>query len=320
MSERHLIHVAAGAIADADGRILIARRPDGVHQGGLWEFPGGKLMPGETPRQALDRELAEELDIRVTAARPLICIRHDYGDRRVLLDVHRVTAYEGVPEGREGQPLDWVLPQDMQPDLFPAADRPIITALRLPSRYLITGADPHDRDGFLARLDASLAQGIELVQLRAHELNDQAYAALAEASIVLCRAAGVPLILNRSPAIAAGLDADGVHVPAAQLRRLGERPLLADRLVGASCHDAGELALAAALDFDYALLSPVAVTASHPGALPLGWAGFARLVASAVLPVYALGGLGPGDLELAFAHGAQGVAGISGFWPAQPRA
>jgi len=318
MPGQRLIHVAAGAITDAAGRILIAKRPDGAHQGGLWEFPGGKLLPGETPRQGLDRELAEELGIRVTAARPLISVQHDYGDRRVLLDVHLVTAYEGAPEGREGQPLDWLAPAAMDPARFPAADRSIITALRLPSRYLITGADPHETGAFLARLDKALSEGIGLVQLRAHGLDDGAYATLAETALALCRRAGARLILNRTAAVAAALDADGLHVPAPLLRRLTERPLPAGRLVGASCHDAEELARAAALGLDYAFLSPVAATASHPDARPLGWGGFAKLVTPATLPVYALGGLGVEDLRTAFEHGAQGIAGISGFWPEAP--
>jgi len=128
----HLIHVMAGALEDRHGRILIARRPEGAHQGGLWEFPGGKLEPGETPQRGLERELAEELGIRVLASQPLIRVLHDYGDRRVLLDVRRVTSFAGVPVGREGQPLAWRHPEDMDPGDFPAADRPIITALRSP--------------------------------------------------------------------------------------------------------------------------------------------------------------------------------------------
>jgi 8-oxo-dGTP diphosphatase len=207
----------------------------------------------------------------------------------------------------------------MDPARFPAADRPIITALRLPARYLITGPDPNDRHDFLTRLGQALAQGLRVVQLRAHELDDSAYLSLAEAALALCRRAGARLLLNRAPEVAARLEGAGVHVPAHELAGLRVRPLPPDRLVGASCHDAGELARAAALGLDYALLSPVAATASHPGSRPLGWARFAELVAPATLPVYALGGLGPADLSLAFAHGAQGVAGISGFWPRVPR-
>ena len=107
----------------------------------------------------------------------------------------------------------------------------------------------------------------------------------------------------------------GLHLSARALAALGERPGLADDLVGASCHDAEELARAAALGLDYALLSPVRATASHPGLPPLGWTRFAELVDPAPLPIFALGGLAPADLSDAFRHGAQGIACIRGLWP-----
>jgi 8-oxo-dGTP diphosphatase len=310
----NFIHVMAGALEDTSGRILIARRSVGAHQGGLWEFPGGKLEPGETPRQGLERELAEELGIRLLKSRPLIRIHHDYGDRRVLLDVHRVTAYAGTPVGQEGQPLDWRHPVDMDPADFPAADRPIITALRLPSLYLITGADPLAPPAFLSRLARALDAGVGLVQLRAHGLVDADYARLAEAVFALCESRGARLLLNRHPSGVRGLAAHGLHLASHHLLALRERP--SDwALVGASCHGLEELAQATALGLDYALLSPVMPTASHPGVPCLGWEGFAALVELAQLPVYALGGLGTGDLARAIDHGGQGVAAIRGLWP-----
>jgi 8-oxo-dGTP diphosphatase len=313
-----LIHVAAGAIADAEGRILLARRSDKVHQGGLWELPGGKLEPGETPERGLIRELSEELGIEVTASRPLIRIRHDYGDRRILLDVHRVLGYHGRPAGREGQPLSWLHPDAMDLDQLPAADRPVITALRLPERYLITGDAPKDPDRFLQRLARALDNGLRLVQLRLHDRSDAAYAELAGRTHRLCREAGARLILNRAASIAAALPCDGVHLTSFALRALDRRPQGPWDLVGASCHNADELALASSLGLDYALLSPVKRTRSHPNRPPLGWERFRSLVDQATLPVYALGGLGPGDLDRAIGHGAQGIAAISAFWPAEP--
>ena len=314
-AQRRLVHVAVGALRDLHGRILVARRPDGVHQGGLWEFPGGKVEPGEDVRAALKRELREELGIEVRAARPLIRIHHDYGDRHVLLDVHFVTGYDGVPDGLEGQPLRWLAPQAMDPAEFPAADRPIIDALRLPEALLITGAEPGDAPAFLARLQAALARGVRLVQLRAHGLDDAAYAALAVSALALCRDAGARLVLNRDAALAERIGADGIHVRGATLRRLEARPALA--LVGASCHDADDLVRAAALGLDYAVLGPVLPTASHPGAVPLGWPRFAALADRAGLPVYALGGMQPSHLAESFAHGAQGIAAIRGLWAAE---
>jgi 8-oxo-dGTP diphosphatase len=310
-----LVHVAAGALRDAVGRILIARRPDNSHQGGLWEFPGGKLEPGESVEAALARELREELGIQVQRARPLIRVHHNYVDRRILLDVYLITDYSGTPEGLEGQPLRWLDPKEMRPELFPAADKPIIRALQLPEHYLITGPDPRDEASFLHRLDASLRAGVRIVQLRAHELEDRQYRALAAHVRSLCTAAGARLVLNRDAAVASGLGADGLHLRAEVLCRIGERPP-GFTLVGASCHGREELRRAERLGLDYALLSPVRVTATHPEVAPLGWDGFAELAEHSAVPVYALGGMTVEQTELSFSRGAQGIAAIRGLWRA----
>ena len=312
---RKQIHVMAGALQDDQGRVLVTRRPDHAHQGGLWEFPGGKLEPGETPEQGLARELDEELGILVYTSRPLIRVHHDYGDRHILLDVRRIGAHAGVPQGREGQPLAWLHPDAMDPTRFPAADRPIITALRLPQLLLITGPDPRDPATLLARLEQAIRGGVRLVQLRAHEIDDAAYRDLATRAYALCAANGARLLLNHDPASVAGCPRHGLHLSARRLASLSERPGAPDELVGASCHDAADLTRAAALGLDYALLSPVKATATHPAAHPLGWSRFAALVDPIPLPVYALGGLAPTDLSDAIRHGAQGIAAIRGLWP-----
>jgi 8-oxo-dGTP diphosphatase len=316
-----VIQVAAGAIRDARGRILVTRRPDGAHQGGRWEFPGGKLEPGEDAEQALRRELEEELGVRVLTARPLIQVPHDYGDRRVLLDVHLVTSYAGEPHPREGQPLAWWHPDVMDPALFPDADRPIITALRLPDLCLVTaGPEPHGTDVFFRRMELTLERGVVLVQLRAHDLDLAAYRILASRAFALCERFGARLLLNADPGATHDLPCHGYHLTGARLWG-PEASRLEGRWLGASCHSARDLERAAEFGLDYAFLSPVKRTASHPDGVPLGWEGFARLARGAVMPVFALGGLGPQDLPEAFRRGAQGVAGIRGLWPADvPRA
>jgi 8-oxo-dGTP diphosphatase len=129
-AELRTVHVAVGIVADVTGAILITRRPDHVHQGGLWEFPGGKVETGETVEAALRRELHEELGIVIQAAEPLLRVRHPYPDKTVVLDAWRVTAYLGEPRGREGQPLVWAPPETLADFAFPAADEAIITRLR----------------------------------------------------------------------------------------------------------------------------------------------------------------------------------------------
>ncbi len=123
------VHVAVGVILDADRNILLTRRHDHLHQGGLWEFPGGKVGVGENVSTALSRELREELDITPVNVSPLIEIHHDYGDKSVLLDVHVVWEFSGEPRGLEGQPMVWVSADELSDYKFPAANKPIVAAI-----------------------------------------------------------------------------------------------------------------------------------------------------------------------------------------------
>lgn len=315
-SGRTPLAVAAAVILGPAGRILIGRRHEHLHQGSLWEFPGGKIEPGETAQDALWRELREELGIEVRRARPLIRVYHDYGDRSVWLDVWRVEAFTGTPQGREGQPLAWVGPDDLSRYAFPAANRPILRAARLPDRYLITPEPGPDRDVFLRQLERALVRGIRLLQLRAKDLAPAQYAELAARVVPLARAHGARVLLNGPAALVAELGADGLQLSSAALQECASRPLPEDYWLCASCHDGAELARAVAIGADCALLSPVQATASHPGVVPLGWPAFQALTDPCPLPIYALGGLGVLDLETAWRHGAQGIAAIRGLWEA----
>ena len=124
-----VVHVAVGVIARGD-EIFITLRPDDAHQGGKWEFPGGKVEEGETVLQALRRELAEEVGITVNHSEPVIVITHDYGDKQVKLDVHRVKDFAGEPHGKEGQASRWVNVKSLNANDFPEANVPIISALQ----------------------------------------------------------------------------------------------------------------------------------------------------------------------------------------------
>ena len=310
-----MIHVAAGAILNARGEVLLARRAEHLHQGGLWEFPGGKLEPGESPAEALGRELAEELGIRVTARSPLIQVRHHYADRGVLLEVYRVTGFSGEPSGREGQPLAWVPLDELPAWSLPAADRPVVTALRLPDRYLITPPEAPDPEAFLRSLERALARGIRLVQFRLFDPEPRRLLGLARESLQRCREAGARMLLHGGLLPLMGeVAADGVHLGARQLGRLRARPLPPEAWVAASCHSAAELARAAELGLDFAVLSPVLPTRSHPGAKTIGWEGFAEQVAGAGLPVFALGGMREEMVAHACERGGQGIAAIRGLW------
>lgn len=308
------IHVAVGVITSGCGEILIARRPGGSHQGGLWEFPGGKLEPGEGVELALERELEEELGVQIECARPLIRIRHRYPDRSVLLDVWRVTAYRGSPIGREGQPLRWVLPERLLQYPFPPSNRSIVTAVRLPERYLITPEPEGDFLGFLSRLEHCLQAGVRLVQLRAKRLPADDYRRLAKRVVRIAGKYKAQILLNATPELVLETGADGIHLSAQRLLSLRQRPLPSSLWVAASCHNVTELVHAQGIGVDFGVVSPVLPTATHPHAAALGWERFRQLAEQAVFPVYALGGMSMQHLSLAHSYGAQGIAAIRAIW------
>ncbi|WP_409525300.1 Nudix family hydrolase [Nitrincola sp. MINF-07-Sa-05] len=307
-----VIHVVAAVIVDAAGQILIARRPESKHQGGLWEFPGGKVEVGETPLDALQRELHEELGIDVNQARPLIQILHRYPDKSVKLDVWRVDGFSGEAHGKEGQPVCWVDEAELDEYAFPAANKPIITALRLPERMLITGDCTLDE--YPARVEAALLQGVRLVMLRAHDLDINQLKPLWHELNQICDDHNARLVLNSSIEVANELQAGAVHLTAERLGRLAGRDAFNGRMLSASCHSPQELEMAQQKGLDFVTLSPVMPTLSHPDQPALGWSVFSGWVENVTLPVYALGGMDESCLEQAWASGAQGVAGISSWW------
>ncbi|RBW49463.1 Nudix family hydrolase [Marinobacter sp. F3R11] len=317
------IHVAVGVIVRA-GRVLIARRPDHVHQGGLLEFPGGKVELNETVQDALAREIYEETGLKIPQGtlRPVIGIRHDYGDKRVFLDVWRTDQAQGEAHGREGQFVDWVHPDDLRDDDFPAANRPIIRALRLPSQLAITGTID-TVDAGVRQLRSALAEPLQqngespgLVILRAPRMAAEDYCSLATLASGICEAAGAGLVLHGSPAVFDGNPgAAGLHLPWREAEKLDVRPVPDRVWLGVSCHDAVQIDHAVTIGADYVTLGPVKLTATHPGMPAIGWARFRELLSRATIPVFGLGGLEMADLDQVKRVGGQGIAGIRYWWP-----
>jgi 8-oxo-dGTP diphosphatase len=314
------MHVMAGVLCDTQGRVLLAQRPEGKHLAGLWEFPGGKLEPGEQPQRALMRELREELGIEVAPLEgtPLIRVPWRYGERGLLLDAWQFTRWQGTPVSLEGQALQWVQPSAVDPAILAPADRPILQALRLPSIYAITPANvtPDEAQSWRDRIVMALEQGVGLIQLRFPRWPVEHVRALAAQLQPCAIQHGAGLLLNGDIEGARALgEGVGVHLKSWQLAALDARPLPWTQQVGGSCHDALELEQAVRVGADFAALSPVAPTDSHPDADVLGWHRFGRMAEAASLPIYALGGMTPAQLIYARQHAAQGVAGIGAFWP-----
>ncbi|GAB1594503.1 Nudix family hydrolase [Lysobacter claricitrinus] len=308
------IHVVAGVIRDVRGRVLLARRTEGRDLAGLWEFPGGKCEPGETPEQALARELHEELGIDVRVGVPLIRVPQQYPDKSLVLDVRLVDGWTGAARGLEGQALVWVPPDKLARYDMPPADRPVVAALLQPPVYAVTPAiQGDDIASWLDLLERALDAGIRRVQLRSPGTSPVTWGHVTKRAVERCRAADAEVLVNGDIAIARELGI-GVHLRAAQLTTLTARPLPDDAPVAASCHTPDDLIAAQQLGCDFAVLGHVVPTPSHPAHAPIGWTGFATMRESVSLPIYAIGGLDASHVEEARSHGAQGVAGIRGFF------
>ena len=319
--EASLTRVSAGVILQKNGaEFLLAQRPRGKAYAGYWEFPGGKVEAGESFAEALVRELQEELGITVTAMTPWLTRHFVYPHARVEIRFFRVTAWTGTLQPLEHSDTVWLEACAMTGrqglDALPVspvlpANTPILRALALPSVYALTHAGDMGADGIAVELDRLARAKPMLVQVREKNLGVVQRLDFARQVVERVHGYGGQVLLNGSPAEAAAVGADGVQLPAAALMACASRPDLP--LVFASCHTEAELQQASRLGLDAVVLGSVKATPTHPDQVPLGWAGFGKLIQGSALPVYAIGGLNVGDMPEAQALGAQGIAMMRGW-------
>jgi 8-oxo-dGTP diphosphatase len=310
-----LTEVAAAVIerraADGAMEFLLGQRAPGTFYPGYWEFPGGKVEPGETPHDALVRELGEELGIGVTRADPWLRREHVYEHAHVRLNFFRVRDWCGELHDHVHSALAW---QRADGRRWRPCCRPTRRCWR---RWPCPILRHHHAgeigiDAQLMALAHALENGLRLVQLREPTLDAARRSAFVHAAVDLCHQYGARVLVNGDPALAAATAADGVHLQARQLAAQTARPDFA--LVAASCHTAAELERAAQLGCDFAVFGAVRATASHPGVAGIGWEGLAAALAVPPLPTFALGGLSRADLDAAQRAGAHGIAAIRGAW------
>ena len=311
-----IVEVAAAVMLRAEGReFLLAQRPEGKVYAGYWEFPGGKVEPGETVRQALIRELQEELGITVTECAPWLTRQFTYPHATVRLNFWRVTAWEGeigITAPLEHSAVEWLAcgaAASVAP-ILPAND-PILKALSLPTCMAITQAESEGVERQLERLEEAIAGGLRLIQVRDKTLPPAQRLWFAEAVRRIAHSHGTLVLINDDAQLARSIGADGLHLSASALAACTARPEFT--WVGASCHTAAEIARAGELGLDYALLGPVLPTPTHPEAAGLGGAGFSSASQGNTLPVFALGGMRPELLSTAQEHGAHGIAMMRGW-------
>lgn len=307
-----VIDVAVGVILNAADEVLISFRHPNLHQGNRWEFPGGKLEPGESVEAALRRELFEELGLVVQHSFPLKQIRYQYPDKSVVLHVRRIDTWTGEPRGREGQAVAWRALKDLRPADFPAANAAIIDVLQLPPAIAIT-PDVDSLEDLHQVFDRLLQMPAPLIQLRQTAASRSCYLNWYELMRERCQEVGSRLLFNGELADFRHTSGEAYHANSIRLMQLSERPVGAGTLFSASCHDLAQLRQAAALQADFVFLSPVGAVAKYGDRTPLGWDGFRELAGQVSLPVYALGGVGRADLAIARSSGAHGICGIRAF-------
>lgn len=297
-----LVEVAAAVIQRPDGSFLLAQRPQGKVYAGYWEFPGGKVEPGEPVGDALARELHEELGIDVERAYPWITRVFTYPHATVRLRFYRVLRWRNDPHPREDQAIAWQQPgASMAAPMLPA-NAPVLAALALPWEYAITNAAGFGSAVMLDKLERRLEQGLKLVQVREPASDERDLftgQVIGRAHRYGCK------VMVKQPFP----GADGLHLTASDLMALKRRPHAG--LVAASCHSREELEHAMDLGLDFTVLGPVK---EKPGRAALGWERFAEIARGAGMPVYAVGGLARSDLEDAWRAGAHGLAMIRGAW------
>ncbi len=305
---RKITEVAAAVLLRPDGSFLLGQRSPGTFYPGYWEFPGGKVEAGETPRQALVRELAEELEIVVRRAHPWVVREFEYEHAHVRLHFFRVTAWEGELRDHVHAALEWQRPGETTVAPMLPANAPILKALTLPASCALTRAGQVGAERQLADLEGALGRGLRLVLLHEPALEAAHRAAFLRRAVALCRGSGARVLIDGTAEEVGAVGADGLCLPASALAVTNDRPPFP--WVAAACNDPADLARAARLAVDFAVLGPMPATAGAPGP---DWARLAEWLGRCPLPVYAGGPTG-GDRDAALATGAQGIVATGAAW------
>ncbi|MGQ0744853.1 MAG: Nudix family hydrolase [Acidimicrobiales bacterium] len=303
-----MVDVAIGVLRAPDGRVLLAERKAGKDAAGFWELPGGQVEPGESAAQAAARELLEEVGVRTIELSPWRVYEHDFPSKRVRLHWFHVRRWSGEPTGREGQRLAWTDPAHPTVGPLLPSNQLALSTLALPDLVAVArlNSAPGAADALLGRIPSLAAGGLRLLIVQAPQLAPAQRVQLTRRLREPRRGTEMRLILSGTALEARQAGACGLHSSSAALAGLRERP--PTRLWAVSAHSARDLDRAAALGADVALVSPVLPSASHPNDQPLGWNGLRSLASGSSVPVYAQGGLRPGDVTYARGAGALGVA------------
>lgn len=313
---RKVVSVAIGIVRGLNGRVLISKRRAEVVDGGLWEFPGGKVNEGESSLVALVRELYEEVGITPLVSIPTLTVNYRHEKYDLKIAVYEVPKWSGKLHSKEKQELRWIEPLSLSVYRMPAPNKPIKIAAMLPHYSLVTPAFLGDEDIFLKKIKLCLSSGVQLIQFRPQIQDKSLCMKLAKKVCALCAEFDALVMLNVKIDDSQELidHFGGVHFSSHELLKLTKRPVPTSMLASASCHNQEELFKAKEVGLDFAYLSPILPPISHPSPSHLGWGNAEDLASQAGLPLYGLGGLKPSDVSTACSIGLQGLSMVSGFW------
>jgi 8-oxo-dGTP diphosphatase len=308
----NIVRVAAAVIQRQDGFLLMARRPPGRGWSGWWEFPGGKIEENESPFEALQRELQEEINISANDAILWFERTYSYPEKKVYIYFFKVTDWNGEIKSCENQSLGWQNPSHVSVAPILPTNLFVLKSILLPPVYAITNIEELGEKLFFDRLKIKLEEGLKMIQVREKNLPYQNIKKIAQKILNLAKPYQAKVLINENEKLALDIGADGVHYPSHSLIQLKHRPDFS--ICGTSCHNLEELIIAQDLKMSFAVFSPVQKTKSHSRADPIGWEFFSECANKLDIPVYALGGLNQHSLATSWHHGGHGIAMQRAIW------
>jgi len=306
------VNVSVAILINADYQVLLGQRPFPKSWEGWWEFPGGKIKKNETFVDALYREIYEEIGIKITKFKKWVTRQYSYDNLDVTLQFFKVYKWDGEITPKENQKLVWTNLKNPNVSPILPANLFIQNAFDLPSYYAITNLSELPKKLFLKQLQEKIDNGLEMIQIREKDISFEELKKFSKEVIKICKPQGVKVIINSYINLAHELKADGVHLTSKDLNSIKKIPQ--NLIVSASCHTQKDIDIAEKIKIHFIVLSTVKKTLSHPDMKPMGWNKFRKIANKVNIPIYALGGLGIEDYQIALENGAIGIASQRSIW------
>ena len=306
--------ISLAVVMNEQGEILLSQRKKGLHLEGLWEFPGGKVNSGESFKQALRRELREELNVSLNRCRRLIDFSYCYPDRELHFQVFIVLIDESITRHAEQQNIRWIKKSQLDTLALPEANDVICNALLMPDLIMIADQKVLG-DDIITLVEKQLKSDVRIVQYRADaNSTSEKIVTVGRQLKSLCDQYSATLVLNSNWQLWEQIQPHGVHIKSCDLQSLkdiqGELPF---KVISAACHSEQDADLINQLAIDSVIIGSVLPTLTHPQQASLGWIEFSRLCQKINKPVFAIGGCKPTDRDTSQVYGGHGIATIRGF-------